>query len=121
VTQDRNSENAEVVPFQRFLGKKYFYQIDSLVQSLQHNFVLKNHQELLVGKKLCEDSEYGKASANLYSLNESGKCTNQNILLSTHEIINAGEKVYECKESGDYFTFGSHLFQVLRRGECLQV
>nr|XP_014721099.1 zinc finger protein OZF-like isoform X1 [Equus asinus] len=124
VTWDEDWENAKVVgkcslssnlvSSQRFLIKEHFCQIDLGVQSLQHNFVLKDHQEVLVGKKPCKGNPCGKALEKLYKLNEHGKYTNQNIYLSTHEIISTGEKFYGCKESGDFFTQSSHLSQVMR-------
>ncbi|VCW51660.1 unnamed protein product [Gulo gulo] len=96
------SFNSDFVSSRRFLVKEYFYQIDS-TQSLQHNFILTNHQEILVGKKPCKGSPCGKALGNLSKLNECGKDTSQSVYLSTHEIINVGEKFYACKERGDFF------------------
>jgi len=107
------SFNSEFVSSRRFLVKEYFHQIDS-IQSLHHNFILKNHQEILVGKKPCKGSPCGKALGKLSKLIEHGKYTNQSVYLSTHEIINVGEKFYGCKESGDFFTYSSPLSQVMR-------
>lgn len=71
MTQDGNWENAEIVgkcsfnsdlvSSQRFHIKEHFHQIDSEIQSLHHNFVLKNHQEFLVGKKPCKYNLCGQA------------------------------------------------------------
>ncbi|XP_034495274.1 zinc finger protein 135-like isoform X1 [Ailuropoda melanoleuca] len=107
------SFNSDFVSSQRFLVKEYFHQIDS-IQSLQHNFILKNHQEILVGKKPCKGNPCGRALEKLSHLNKHGKYTNQSVHLSTHEIINVGEKVYGCKESGDFFTYSSPLSQAMR-------
>uniref|UniRef100_A0A8C0DEL6 C2H2-type domain-containing protein n=1 Tax=Balaenoptera musculus TaxID=9771 RepID=A0A8C0DEL6_BALMU len=124
VTPDGDWENAEVVgkcsfnsdyvSSQRFLIKEHFHQTDSGVHSLQYNFVLQNHQEILVEKKPCKGNPCGKVLEKLCKLNEHGKYTNQSIYFSTHEIINTGEKCYGYKESGDFFTHRSHLSQFMR-------
>lgn len=85
MTHDRDWENADIVgkcsfnldfvSSQRFLTKKHFHQTESEVQRLQHNFILKNHQEILIGKKPCKDNPYDQDLEKLYKLNERDKYT----------------------------------------------
>ena len=64
---EKCSFNSDFLSAQKFLVKEYFRQIDS-VQSFQHNFVLKNYQEILVVKKAYKGNTRGKALGNLYKL-----------------------------------------------------
>lgn len=63
------SFNSDLFSSQRYLIKEYFHQIDSGVQRLQHSSVLKNHQEILVGKKPYKSNSCGKTLKKLYKLN----------------------------------------------------
>lgn len=83
VTQDRNWENAKVVGkcsfnsdlflYRDFSSKDISFKLTQNTKAYKHNFVLKKHQKILVGKKPYEGNPCGLALEKLYKLSKHNK------------------------------------------------